>query len=230
MKNENTDIPYIFRSLFLSADVRALVLEIYEEAKYGGEFTHYPKKINSCYDKALEDSYKTDLQSYNKDVEKCRKLLDNFYIKLLIEKQIITGLYFAVSGHRCVRVEEIDMNRLKEHVKWVKDSSLIRNYGIFSLHTLTGKAYCLDNSYIFDPNMGFFRVFKAFIEKPTHMLSYMEIYEIYYDKPGSSLTKNFNNGKIHSIIDDIKDKLRMKEKFPNMFIYLNDSYFLKNLD
>ncbi len=240
MKKKKSDIPYIFRSLLQDANVSALVLEIYEEAKISkGKFIYYPKNIYKCYDIALNKAYKLSLEDYDKEINKCEKTPDNLYIKLLIKEKIIIGKYeISMSkyeksvddGHKVIEVEEIDMDRFREHVEWIKDSSLIRNYEIFSLHTFTGKAYCLDSSCVFHTDKGLFRVFKAFIEEPTHILSFKQIFQIYHGGTSETLTLKLTPQDIYQIIGEIREKLQMRGKLSKLFLPSGDKYLLKSLN
>lgn len=240
MKRKDIDISYAFRSLLQDINVSALVLEIYKEAKISkGKFIHYPKNIYKCYDMVLNKVYELSLEDYDKEINKCEKMSDNLYIELLIREKIIFGKYgISISkyeksvddGHKVLEVEEIDMDRFKEHVEWIKDSSLIRNYEIFSLHTFTGKAYCLNNSCVFHTDKGLFRVFKAFIEEPTHILSFKQIFQIYHGGTSEALTLKLTPQDIYQIIGEIREKLQMKGKLSKLFLPSGDKYLLKSLN
>lgn len=111
---------------------------------------------------------------------------------------------------------------IEEIYTWTKDIANILSYGIYSLNTLTGESYCGDYKTKFHPGRGLYKVFKAFFENPNHELSYKQILSIHHGETESEVDKR----AVFEIINEIKDKLKMKGNLSKLIIPTSETYKL----
>ncbi len=219
MKMGDIWIDYNLRYLIQNENIRAILLDLYEQRNRTGILNIFLPIANSRFnDFALNPKKDTD---QTEDVLKsCLELEDTELLNELAKMRVVTLTQSTIDEDFHVGVIIRDIGSLEQLYQWSKDKKYIINYGIFSLHTLTGVGYCLNNRYHFRPGSGLFSVFKGFISKPTHTLSYKEIARIF------SGNKTRGKHEINQIIGELKEKFKMKGKLSRLFIPSDSKYLL----
>ena len=222
MKKINSSITYSLRELIRDEHIQSIVSDLYRNRTSKGVSVFLPL-ANERFNKIASDPEHEGVDNLD---ELCFHLDDTLLLDEFIKLNILSVSKDCTDEDddftMCVRINDPEFI---EHVYgWIKDKNLILNYGFFSLHTFTGEAYCLDNKYIFHTNKGLFRVFRAFLEEPTHILTYAKIYNTFQDS--DRLT--YRSEAIHQIIGEIKEKLYMKGSLSKLFIPSSDKYYLKS--
>ncbi|MCX6793722.1 MAG: hypothetical protein NTY06_01310 [Candidatus Gottesmanbacteria bacterium] len=226
MNNNDLGISYSLRKSLQDKDIQSVISDLYENRAKKDAVSIYLPFANKRYDEICDDPYHEGSDKANDlyfalDDTKLLKLLER--TKILKIKELSDDDDGEGGGMGLVAMVTIIKPEYIEHLyEWIKDDSFILNYGIFSLHTFTGEAYCRDNQYIFHTNKGLFRVFQAFLTEPTHILPYQKIYNYFQggEKPKCGAEK------VHQIIGEVKEKLRMTGKLSKLFIPSEDKYFL----
>lgn len=219
------NITYSIRKLIQDKDIQWMVSGLYKNMRSEeAVFVSLPL-ANKRFNKIADDP---DHEGAEKLNELCFNLEDSMLLNELLELKIISISREGMGDDDdfAVYVKINNPEFIEELHEWVKDSALILNYGIFSLHTFTGEAYCLDNKCVFHTGKGLFRVFKAFLKGQTHILDYTTIYMMFHEG---------NNRRqlgplpfeIHQIVGDIREKLGMKGKLSKLLISSSNQYLLK---
>jgi uncharacterized protein YfkK (UPF0435 family) len=220
MKQSNI-IPFSLRELIKDKDIQGMVSDLYKHRKGTDPVTIFLPLTNDRFNKIASDPDHEGIENFNEirlTFDESLFLDELFKLRVLVYSEECANEDFSA----CVKI--INPEFIEQIYEWIKDKDLIINYGIFSLHTFTGEAYCLDSKYIFHTNKGLFRVFQAFLKEPTHILAYKKIYNIFQDS--DKLTSGSET--IHQIIGEIREKLQMKGKLSKLFIPSSDSYILKS--
>lgn len=232
MKNENFILNHKIRHLILNKEVQEIVKDLFKMHNSMKEAIIYLPLLNDCIYRTIKKA-SVEMGSFN--IENCFNMEDVILLeelnklKVLELKDVFEKEANEGMGLGYVATILIKNKKYIEFLyQWICDLRLIINYGIFSLHTFTGEAYCLDSKYIFHTNKGLFRVFKAFIEEPTHIFTYKQIYQHYQDSTADTL--RYNSETIHQIIGEIREKLQMKGKLSKLFLPAGDRYILKNIN
>lgn len=226
MKMNDFVISYSLRQLAQNKDIQNIVLKLNEKKSSKDIVSVYLPLANECICKIAENPNLRD-----QGFDSCYELSDSKLINELIKIKVLstTNDYVFTEDDGGAYVADIMISNpsfIEHYYQWIKDECHILNYGIFSLHTFTGEAYCMDNRYKFDTSKGLFRVFKAFLEEPTHVLSYIQIHNIFYEENIIDVSKaKF----INQTISEIREKLKMTNKFSKLLIPADKRYLLKSL-
>lgn len=224
MKKLGRSINYSLRELIRDKTIQSMVSCLYEIRQRNDVIAVSLPLANSRFFLICEDPYHED----SDNIEKlCFHLKDSLFIDELIKLDVLskgecTDEYDEFSAY----VKIVNSNFIEGLYEWIKDKDLIINYGIFSLHTFTGEGYCVDNKYSFHTNKGLFRVFKAFLQKPTHILNDREIFQTFYDSTSDALKLRVEI--VHQIIGEIREKLSMKGELSKLFLRTGNQYLLKS--
>lgn len=227
MKNKDLAIGYALRQTLSDKDVQSLISDMYK-ARDQKVVSVYLPLANKQYEKICEDPYH---EGSDKIEELCFQQADTKFLKTLESLKVLTIKTLMDDddgeGGGMGFIANVVIKRpeyIAHLYEWIKDAGLILNYGIFSLHTFTGESYCLDSMYVFHTGKGLFRVFKRFLEEPTHILAYEVIYHTF--QGSDKLT--FGSEQVHQIIGEIREKLQMKHKLSALFRPSNDTYILRS--
>jgi len=222
MKKSDLAIPYSVRSLLQVKQNHQIIFDLYKSIKYNEVAYFFLYIVNESWNKIAEDPYHEGADDFWKkvnDFDDSRLLIELCKLKIISRKnESLVDDEFSV----CVEVE-IPKYIEKFHY-WLEDERLILNCGMFSLHTFTGESYCGNNKYNFHTSRGLFRVFKAFLTEPTHILTYNQIRSIFMDNPEEKADDRL---KIHQTIGEIKEKLNMKGEFSELFVSSGKEYLLR---
>jgi hypothetical protein len=222
MKGKVTSIPYSLRKLILDKEVHDVIIELNSKRNSTEPVTIYLPQS----DKDFEDLMCHPNRRETVDVNECFMNNDSYLIDELKRLGIITkkkdaygwddhtGSLYGILINEPVFIEHLN--------EWVKDSDKIISYQVFSLHTFTGEAYCLDNRYDFDTNDGLFRIFKAFLQESSHELSYQQIINFYLNDQVS----DWDDLTVQQAIYRIKKRLGMKD----LLLAADKHYYLRSLD
>lgn len=220
MKKADLGINYSLRKLLQDRDIQAVVSDLYKSRKSTDVVTVFLPLAN----KRLAEIGFDPNHKNRENLVVCFTLNDSLLLNELFKLGVLSKEEGTDDDEGLSAFVKINSPEFIERLyEWVKDTSLIVNYGIFSLHTFTGEAYCLDNKYIFHTNKGLFRVFQAFLKEPTHILAYGKIYNIFQDSDRLTC----GSETIHQIIGEVREKLQMKGKLSKLFIPSSDKYILK---
>lgn len=118
-----------------------------------------------------------------------------------------------------------DADYIEKMRYWFMNNEEIVLYGLFALDRFTGEAYCGNYRYVFQPNMGLYRVMRAFLEEPSHTLSHTQISCLYQGTENESLAKE--GSAVNQIIGDLRERLSMKGKMSGLFVPSDRKYLLR---
>jgi len=227
-KNENS-IPYVIRKLIQNRDIQGMIADLYKNRISKNVFNIYLPLVNERFTDLCIDQYHDHTNDFDNSISRNDMVLLNELEKLqIINNDGITededgdgqGLGFVAM------VTIINPQFIELLYKWIKDTELIINYGIFSLHTFSGEAYCQDNKGKFHTGKGLFRVFLTFLKEKNHILDYSRIYKIYHEDEKNVDMEKMVPEDIHQIIHDIKDNLSMKGSLSKLFMPSSNQYIL----
>lgn len=227
MKKPDFSITFSLRKLIQDEDIQSLIADLYGKRKETVMTTVFLPLANK---RIAEIGFDPDHEGAENFEELCFSLDDTLLLTELEKLKVLSIKIFTVDddgGSFIAMVKIINQEYIQQIYEWITDKDLIINYGIFSLHTFTGEAYCLDNKYIFHTGKGLFRVFRSFLEEPTHILDYQTIYKMFYKGEKDVLISQMGSEQIHQIIGDIREKLLMKDELSRLFITSSNQYVLK---
>ena len=224
IKNDNElGITYLLRKIILNNDLKYMVRYLYERRMEKEALSVYLPLANDRMNEIAENP-----ELHDEGFDSCFEKDDSTLINELIRLKVLSrpkeynfsedddGSFIAT-----VKVENPDS--VEHFYKWIRGQDYIINYGVFSLHTFTGEAYCMDNRYDFDTSMGLFRVYKAFLEEPTHILSYVQIHNLFHRE---NITNVSEAKFINQTISEIREKLKMTEALSKLLIPADKKYLL----
>lgn len=225
IKNDDFVISYTLRQLAKDKNIQHIVKELNERKSSKDIIPIYLPLANECINKIADDPNLHE-QGFNS----CYELSDSLLINELINIKVLStpNDYVFTENDNGLFVADIIINNpdfIEHYYEWIKDADHILNYGIFSLHTFTGEAYCLDNKSVFPTDSGIFRVFKAFIQEPTHILSYNQINSVFINDD----IQDPDSLVIQQAIYKIKKKLDMEGEFKKLFLPSGNKYLLRSL-
>ncbi len=215
-------INYLIRSLLLKKVVHDLIIEICDlYKKHGDKFEIYPTNVNSCLNSVYsEDSLYLDSEAIKQNTNRCYegnelKMLDLLKINEVIELKYDSG----EDGGSCIaEIKIINHELFKDISNWVLKNKLIITYGLFSLNTLTGEAYCKDNYHLFKPGSGYYDLLKEFLKKKNHFLNFEEMVNIQqqeYKKVGGVITRSdyvYDERKNSELQNKAKNNIKYLQK------------------
>lgn len=223
MKKSDFAISFKLRKLAQNEIIKKMVSELNEKRHCTETVSAFLYLANEHFNEICSNPnrYEDRDEAYGEsfDLNDSKLIKELINIKVLSKSEIMMGDDDDFSAFFKIIIPEY----IEHYYEWTKDSSLILNYGIFSLHKFTGEAYCQDNKYIFDTNDGLFRVFKEFLSEPTHILSYKKINDIFKND-------NFNEPDplvVQQAIYKIKRKLGMEGEIGKLFLSSDREYFLR---
>lgn len=224
MKRFDLAIPYSLRKLVEDKNIQNMIAELNEKKDEKGGISIYFPLANSCMNRiALNPNL------YEEGFDSCFKLNDSLLVNELIRMKILSkssdcyGWDDDTSSVYGLVIEK--PNYIKHLYEWAREINTILNYGIFSIHTFTGEAYCEDSEYTFHTSKGLFVVFKAFLAEPTHILSYKQIYDLF--QKSNKVKVDYYKEAVHQIIGEIREKLNMKGSKSKLFLPSDNKYFLR---
>lgn len=211
MKQKDFSINYSLRKLIQDKFIQSMVADLYKHRKETDPVTIFLPLTNDRFNKIASDPDHEGIENFE---ELCLTFDDSLFLNELFKLRVLSKKECADEDFSaCVKI--INPEFIEHIHAWIKDKNLIINYGIFSLHTFSGEAYCLDNKYVFHAGKRSFRVFRSFLEEPTHILDYQTIYKIFYKGEKNRPTYRMSPTQIHQIIGDIREKLHMKGNSQN---------------
>jgi hypothetical protein len=227
LKNGEIVIPYTLRRLVMDKAIQGMVGELNEKKNAKGPISVYLPLANDQMNRICENQLLCEELG---GFDSCFNLDDSLLISELTNIGVLShtandNSYGWNDEDSSLWGMEVNSPEFIEHLfNWVRDKDLILNYGIFSLHTFTGEAYCMDNRYDFDTSKGLFRVFRAFLEEPAHILSYIQIHNLFYEE---SITEASKAKFINQTIGEIREKLKMTTEFSKLLIPADKKYLLR---
>lgn len=241
MKKSKIGLSYTVRKLVQINEIQNLVKSLHENRQSKDPAKIYLPLVNECVTKIIEKAsinregfdldpcFNSDDVSFLRELEKHKVIsLKDIYEDEEDEVVKIDGrLELAPYGYYTADVIVNDVKFIENLNRWVNDLPSIINYGIFSLNTITGEAYCLNNVGIFLPNSGMLSVLKAFLNEPSHCLSYERIYRLFHGDEKEIDIYLMTPQSIHQIIWDIRDKLFMTGKLSKLFVSSSNQYALR---
>lgn len=225
MKMNDFVISYSLRQLAQNKDIQNIVLKLNEKKSSKDIVSVYLPLANECISKIAENPNLRD-----QGFDSCYELSDSKLINDLIKIKVLStanDYVFTEDDDGSVVADIMISNPsfIGHYYQWIKDADHILNYGIFSLHTFTGEAYCDNCEYFFHTNKGLFRVFKAFLTEPTHILNYKQIYDSFQE--GNKIKVDYYKEAVHQIIGEIREKLNMKGNKSKLFLPSDNKYYLR---
>ena len=218
------DITYELRKLLQNKGVRSVVINLHRQRNEKSIELTLPI-ASSHFDQLL------DMQEADR-FEECTSFADYKFIGYLLKSKILSPMEtknddFIPYTDVCVKINKTEF--LGQLYEWVDCYDHILNYGIFSLNTLTGEAYCGDHKAKsrFDTFMRPFQVFRAFMKNENHEMSYEIIYQL---ATGKTMDKGqaqaADLSQIYQLIRDLRKKLRMKGELSKLFASTGTGYKL----
>ena len=214
-------------------EVQDVVRSLYESRQSRGKVEVYLRLVSNCANGIINKAAKN---RSNFNLDSCYDVADASFLRELEVFRVVSisdyydkdaeGEYTSDGIFDYALVTINDPIYIQSLNGWVNDLPNILNYGIFSLNTITGEAYCLDNGDTFLPYSGMFRVLKAFLNESSHCLSYENIYRVFRDEKDPDLSR-MTPEAIHQIIGDIREKLSMKGKLSKLFVSSSNQYVLR---
>ncbi|MCL4384179.1 hypothetical protein M1116_01905 [Patescibacteria group bacterium] len=221
--DEKQGISYLLRKLILNEELGNVVRYIYEKRTEINTVSVYLPLANKRMNEIAENPNLHD-EGFDSCFEKDDCLLIDELIRLQVLARPKEFNYCEDDDGSFIATVVVKNPSFIEHLyEWINDKKLIISYGIFCLHTFTGEAYCLDNRYDFDTNDGLYRIFKAFLEEPTHVLSYLQIINKFLDDE----VKDCDELRVQQAIYNIKRKLNMDGELSKLFLAADKKYYLR---
>jgi hypothetical protein len=223
MKTRNIKIPYSLREFVRDEAIQRMARKLYESKEIKGPVRVYLPLAEKRFNVIAEDPNHEDRDKID---ELCFNLKDSQFIDELFRLKVLSKPEkpYLEDFETAVTIEDPEFLDYLHH--WLEDQALILNYGVFSLHTFTGEGYCHDNNYFFHTGKGLYRVFRAFLENPAHILTYGRIYQTF--QGNEKAISSYGSETINQIVGEIREKLAMKGKLSKLFLPSNDSYFLRS--
>jgi len=228
MKNGDMAISYTLRKLAFDKTIQGMVKGLYEEKDTVGPISLYLPYANDRMNKVNENMY---LNGEEVEYDSCFKLEDSQLINELTRLGVLSHKsdvkfyeWDDENGSACGLI--IKNPAFIEHYhKWIRDLEHILNYGVFSLHTFTGEAYCLDNRGDFKTSSGIFRVFQELMRDPSHVLTYNQVADLCFEEH----VQDFEVQVVHQAIYDIREKLKIKGDMSELIVSADKKYLLRTM-
>lgn len=213
---------------------KKILEQLYKERDSKGEITIYLPLTTISIAEFVSESYQAGILS-NKIPNEDLNLPDINLVHELKRLKILKTIHVGggENGDSIAIIRIIDVATIEELYELMTAVKHFLHYGIFSLNTVTGDAYCNSFQTRFHPSRGLFRVFKGFLDDSTdHKLSHIEILSRSDDEPEDEIktsefyTETTTTMKANQIIKDIKRSLGMKRKLSKLFRAAGKEYTL----
>lgn len=162
--------------------------------------------------------------------DECLDQPDNNLLTELEKQKVLKLLSVGGGEETFADVKILDPTAIEKLYEQTLMSEYFIHYGIFSLNTATGEAYCGDHQAKFYRHQSFYRVFKRFLSSDSHELSYFAIYSEQEKKSENTIRKSFDAKDLtipsNQIIKDIRARLRMKGELSKLFQPIGKAYLL----
>jgi len=217
---------YELRQLLLDKSVKNLIKEIDKKLIINPSFDLYLSAVSSCLSDAYADQnlHNQNPKAYQNAIDDCYQNNETIFLDSLTKQNIISCDYTLEDDGTffIAKIKALNIALVKSIIRWVKQERFIIHFGIFSLNTFTGEAYCLDNKYLFKPGTGYYDLFKEFLVRKKHFVSFEEICLIQqqtFKDPNDRLSKSTflpNEKKNNELADLANQKIKYLKKKLNM--------------
>lgn len=226
MKMRDVPLDYEVRQLLRDSQIKPILASLYNSRKHNGFFQVQLSIANEQFNKYAH-LQSSGLSAYDPSEVNWSIFLQHNDMKLINELKKLNIIQVGSMDYAgfCLEVAINDSDYIEKMRYWFMDNKDILIYGLFTLDTLTGEAYFQNYRYVFQPNMGFYRVMRAFLEKPDHTLSHKEISCAYQGTENISLAKE--GSVVNQIIGDLRERLKMRGKMSNLFVPSDRKYLLR---
>jgi len=222
-------LSYRLRNLLSEKAVLGIIEFLYQKKSEKGVITVYLPLVTSRVSDYLEEVFKNGLEP-SRIPDECCDQPDANLLSELGKQKVLEFQSMGGSEETVAEVKILDPTAIEKLYEQALMSKYFIHYGIFSLNTATGEAYCGDHQAKFYRHQSFYRVFKRFLSCDSHELSYFTIYSEQEKKSESKIRKNYTAKDLtipaNQIVKDIRARLRMKGELSKLFQPVGKVYLL----
>lgn len=221
MKMRDVPLDFEVRQLLTDLQVRPVILYLYKTRNKTDHLNIFLPIANDKFNEYAE-RYQKDMltDEEERDFNYFYTFNDTKIIKLLAKLKVITIHKNTSGADFTFEITIQDPHFIEKMHRWLTEKDFIISYGPISMHIATGESYFLNKREYFRTNHGLYRVFKEFITKPTHTLTYEEINNLYW-------TGSKEDYEINKIIGEIREKLGITGKYSSYLKPFDRKYILR---